>query len=162
MRDQPTANLFSSKATAAILSEATFESGMGAPKSQKSGEVFSCTSYSLQNINGQEVELICLACRGSQCRAIFSTPCQSQIHGRNLQLHADENECRMRSYLYAYANAHEMLMHACNLSGARSVSFISLLLRVCAWLCTRGYMQLRQGLYKRVAAGQGPTAAPYG
>ena len=89
-------------------------------------------------------------------------PCWSQVHGRNLQLHVDENECRMRSYLYAYANAHEMLMHACNLSGAPNASFISLLLRACAWLCTRGYMQLRQGLYKRVAAGQGPTAAPYG
>jgi hypothetical protein len=109
-RGQPPANFFLPKATMTILSEATFESGMGAPKSQKSGGVFLCTSYNLQNTNGQEVELICLACRGSQCRAIFSTPCQGQVHGRNLQLHADENKCRMRSYLYAYANAHEMLM----------------------------------------------------
>ena len=37
-------------------------------------------------------------------------PCRSQVHGKNLQLHVDENECRMQSYLYAYANAHEMLM----------------------------------------------------
>ena len=59
-------------------------------------------------------------------------------------------------------DAHDMLMHACNLSGAPSTSFISLLLRVYTWLCTRGYMQLRQGLYKRVAAEQGPTAMPYG
>ena len=109
-RDQPPTNLFLPKATATILTEATFESGMGAPKSQKSGEVFLCTSCSLRNTNGQEVKLICVASRGSQCRAVFSTSCQSQVHGKNLQLHADENECRMRSYLYAYANAHEMLM----------------------------------------------------
>ena len=43
-----------------IPSEATFELGMGAPKSQKSGEVFLCTSYISQNSNGQEIELICL------------------------------------------------------------------------------------------------------
>jgi hypothetical protein len=65
------------------------------------------------------------------------------------------------TYLHESCNAYEMLMHACNLLGAPSASFISPLLRVFAWLCTRGYMQLRQVLYKRVAAGQGPTAAPY-
>ena len=109
-RGQPPASSFLPKATATILTEATFEAGMGEPKSQRSGEVFLCTSYSLQNTNGQEVELICSACRGSQCWAIFSTPCGSQVHGENLQFHVDENECRMRSYLYAYANAHDMLM----------------------------------------------------
>ena len=31
---------------------------MGAPKPQKSDEVFLCISYTLQNTNGQEVELI--------------------------------------------------------------------------------------------------------
>jgi lipoprotein-anchoring transpeptidase ErfK/SrfK len=34
-------------ATATILTEATFESWMGAPESQKSGEAFSCSSCSL-------------------------------------------------------------------------------------------------------------------
>ena len=88
-------------------------------------------------------------------------PCRSQVHGKNLQLHVDENECRMQSYLYVYANAHEMLMqcswnaHVCMQlgQGPPSASFISLLLRVIVWLCTRGYMQLRQGLYKRVVVG---------
>ena len=36
--------------------------------------------------------------------------CRGHVHGRNLQLHVDENECMMQSYLYAYANAHEMRM----------------------------------------------------
>ena len=39
-RVQPPANLFLPKATATILIEAPFRSGMGAPKSKKSGEVF--------------------------------------------------------------------------------------------------------------------------
>ena len=68
--------LLFTKATATILTEATFESGMGAPKSQRSGEVFLCTSYSLQNTNGQEVELIWLAWRGPSCRGISSSPYQ--------------------------------------------------------------------------------------
>ena len=37
-------------------------------------------------------------------------PCRSQVHDRNLQLHVDENECRMRSYLYAYANAYAVIL----------------------------------------------------
>ena len=78
------ANFLLPKSTAIILTEETFESRMGAPKSQKSGEVFSCTSYSLQNTNGQEVELTCLACRRSQHRFILPTPCRGQVHGKNL------------------------------------------------------------------------------
>ena len=128
------ANFLLPKATATILPEATFKSRMGAAKSQKSGEVFLCTSYSLQNTNGQEVELICLACRRSQCWSIFPTPCRGQVHGRNLQLHADGNDARcdpiymhMQMLMKCLCNALGMLMHACNLVGApHSASFISL------------------------------------
>ena len=54
---QPPANFFLPKATATILTEATFKSGMGAPKFQKRGKVFSCKVIALQNTNGQEVNL---------------------------------------------------------------------------------------------------------
>ena len=39
-RTQPPANLFLPKVTATTPTEAAFESGMGAPKSKQSGEVF--------------------------------------------------------------------------------------------------------------------------
>ena len=53
----PPANSFLPKATVTIPTEATFESWMGAPKSQKRGEVFSCKVIALQNTNGQEANL---------------------------------------------------------------------------------------------------------
>src|SRR3954468_10317739 len=37
----------------------------------------------------------------------------------------------------------------------RAPALLYLLLRVCAWLCTKDYMQQRQDLYKRVVAGTG-------
>src|SRR3954467_869813 len=40
-------------------------------------------------------------------------------------------------------------MHAKTWGASASLSAA----RVCAWLCTRGYMQQRQGLYKKVVAG---------
>ena len=46
--------------------------------------------------------------------------------------------------------------------GAPNALFIFLVLMVIALALYRGYMQLRQRMYKRVAAGQGPTAAPNG
>ena len=56
-----------------------------------------------------------------------------------------------------------MLVHACNLVGGPPALRLFLSCSGSSpWLCTRGYMQLRQGLYKRVASGQGPTAVPYG
>ena len=79
---------------------------MGAPKYQKRGEVFSCKVIALQNTNGQEVKLIYLALPGIAVPCNLLVLCRSQVHGRNLQLHADENECRMQSYLYAYAESH--------------------------------------------------------
>ena len=143
---------------------------MGAPKFQKSCEVLLCTSPSLQNTNGQEIELICWACWGSQHWFIFPTPCRDQVHGRNLQLHADGNDARcdpiymhMQMLMKCLWNALGMLMHACNLvRGPPALRLFLCCSGSSPWLCRRGYMQLRQGLYKRVAVGHGPIATPYG
>ena len=55
-----------------------------------------------------------------------------------------------------------VLVHACNLSWGPPIALLYFLLHgVIAPACTGGYMQLRQSLYERVAAGQGLTAAPY-
>ena len=76
---------------------------------KEGGEVFSCKVVALQNTNGQEVNLsVGLSGIAVPCNLLIF--CRSQVHSKNLQLHVDENECRMQSYLYAYANAHEMLM----------------------------------------------------
>ena len=97
----------------------------------KSGEVFLCTSFSLQSTYGQELELICLACQRSQCWSSSSTPCRSQVHGRNLQLHADENDSgrdpiymQMQMLMKCLCNALGMLMHACNLVGGPPQCFV--------------------------------------
>src|SRR3954468_7852374 len=37
----------------------------------------------------------------------------------------------------------------------RAPALLLLLLKVCAWLCTKDYMQQRQDLYKKVVAGTG-------
>ena len=42
------------------------------------------------------------------------------------------------------------------------LAFIKLVHRVCAWLCTKDYMQLRQNLYKEWLPGKSPATAPYG
>ena len=72
-RGQPPASSFLPKTTTTIVTEETFESWMGAPKSQKRGEVFSFKFIALQNTNGQEVNLSVLLV-GDWCAMQSSRP----------------------------------------------------------------------------------------
>ena len=56
----------------------------------------------------------------------------------------------MRCSCYAYA--------CMQVIGAPSASFIYLLLRVCAWLCTKGYMQHRPRLVQKGDCRAGPDS----
>ena len=74
-------NLLLVKATATILTEAAFGSGMGAPKFKIEWRGFLMHKSQVRNGNGQEVNFICLVCRGSPCRAVFPISCRSRVLG---------------------------------------------------------------------------------
>ena len=80
-RVQPLVNLLLAKATTTIPTEAAFGSGMGAPKFKREWRGFLMHKSQVTNMNGQEVNFICLVCRGSPCRAVFPTSCRSRVLG---------------------------------------------------------------------------------
>ena len=101
----------------------------------KSGcDIFLCTSFGLQNTYGQEIELILLACQRSQCWLVFSSPSWGLSPRQEPAVYADENDARFDLiYMNTWCSWNA---YACmQLVGGPSASFISLLLRVCAWLC---------------------------
>ena len=80
-RVQPLVNLLLATVTTTILSEAAFGPGMGAPEFKREWRGFLMHKSQVTNTNGQEVNFICLVCRGSPCRAVFSTSCRSRVLG---------------------------------------------------------------------------------
>src|SRR3989337_2530968 len=99
--------------------------------------------FSLYRTCMDKKELICLACRGRYVGLSSFLLFGTGSTARTLQLSAEENNATyaliymiMRCSCYAYA--------CMQVFGAPSALFIYLLLRVCAWLFTKGYMQHRR------------------
>ena len=78
-RVQPLVNLLLARATTTIPTEAAFGSGMRAPEFKRNWRVFLMHKSQVTKMNGQEVNFICLVCRGSPCRAVFPTSCRSRV-----------------------------------------------------------------------------------
>ena len=105
------------------------------------------------NMNGQEVNFICLVCRGSPCRAVFSTSCRSRVLGGIARPCRGWKEERARAWnlggpltfigikkqystldKHAYTYTHK---HGNRQETIHTKGFLSLTAhRVCAWLCT--------------------------
>ena len=153
-RVQPPIHLLLARATTTTMIEAAFGPGMGAPDFfKREWRGFLTHKLHVANMDGHEVNFICLVCRGSSCRAVFSTSCRIRVLGRIECPCWSWREERARAWnlggpltfigikkqydildKHAYTYTHK---HGNQQETVHTKGFLSMTThRVCAWLCT--------------------------